>query len=77
MFFYSVLNFRELFPFIVAASAELEGYSDRETLDKTVTFSECIKRSDFLVSLEIVTNLFSRTNTLGKCSTTEYEKRFI
>jgi len=61
----SIITFRELFPYIVNALDIIEEDFDREISTKAVSFSSSIKRSDFLISLEIVANLFSYTKDLS------------
>jgi len=61
----SIITFRELFPYIVNALDKIEKGFDREISTKALSFSSSIKRSDFLVSLEIVANLFSYTKDLS------------
>ncbi|CAH1724767.1 unnamed protein product [Aphis gossypii] len=61
----SIITFRELYSYIVITLEELEKMSDSETACKAVGFSASIKRSEFLISLEIVANLFSYTKTLS------------
>lgn len=61
----SIITFRTLFPYIVNALDIIEEELDREISTKAVSFNSSIKRSDFLVSLEIAANLFSFTKDLS------------
>lgn len=60
----SIITFRKLYAHIVITLEELKKMPDSETTCKAVTFSASIKRSEFLISLEIVANLFSYTKML-------------
>lgn len=61
----SIITFRELFPYIVNAFNIIEEDQDREISTKTLIFSSSMKRNDFLISLEIVANLFSYTKDVS------------
>lgn len=61
----SIITFRELFPYIVNTLDIIEEDFDCETSTKAISFNSSIKRSDFIVSLEIVENLFSYTKDLS------------
>lgn len=61
----SIIIFRELYPHVVATLEELKEETDREISAKSTNFNSSIKRSDFLISLKTVANLFSYTKTLS------------
>lgn len=61
----SIITFRELYSYITNALEELEQMPDSETACKAVAFSASIKQSEFLISLEIVANLFSYSKMLS------------
>jgi hypothetical protein len=61
----SIITFRELYSYITITLEELEKMSDSETACKAVSYSASIRRSDFLISLEIVAELFSYTKMLS------------
>ncbi|KAF0758036.1 zinc finger MYM-type protein 1-like [Aphis craccivora] len=77
----SIITFRKLYAHIVITLEELKKMPDSETTCKAVTFSASIKRSEFLISLEIVANLFSYTKMLSpqnirENSTSRFETYF-
>ncbi|XP_060853297.1 52 kDa repressor of the inhibitor of the protein kinase-like [Rhopalosiphum padi] len=61
----SIIMFHDLYKFILIALEELEKDSNRETSYKAANFNSSVRRSEFLVSLEIVANLFAYTKTLS------------
>lgn len=61
----SIITFQCLYKLILIAFEELEKDSNRETSYKATNFNSSVRRSKFLVSLEIVANLFAYTNTLN------------
>lgn len=61
----SIITFYELYKFILITLEELETDSNRETSCKAVSFNSSVRRSEFVISLETVTNLFSYTKTLS------------
>jgi len=54
----SIITFRELYSYIILTLEELENMPGSETACKSIGFSASIKRSEFLISLEIVANFF-------------------
>ncbi|KAL4098636.1 hypothetical protein QTP88_023199 [Uroleucon formosanum] len=61
----SIITFHDLYKFILIALEELEKDSNRETSYKAANFNSSVRRSEFLVSLEIVANLFAYTKSLS------------
>lgn len=61
----SIITFRKCYFYITIAVEDLEKMSDSENACKAVSYIASIRRSDFLMSLEIVAELFYYTKILS------------
>lgn len=62
----SVITFKELYEAICNALASLEQDNDTETSSKAMAFNAAIRRSDFVIALEVASFLMSYTVNLSK-----------
>lgn len=63
----SVITFKQLIIPIVNTLEGLESDQDANTSSKAAMFSSSVKRSDFIISMEVAAYCLSHTLTLSKC----------